>query len=160
MNGNAAETRDVSVTVDDINIHTGPYVQGEGETVSYSASGFGYNESMRGFLIQEPNTTVIDIFGAIYTDCEMYMLESLSSNKIKNSGVVEDGNVVVIKSPDGKTLEYLHIYATDESRIINEDPFNVESTYTMFGDETYAGRTVDTGIYGKADKKCGARKQI
>ncbi len=151
MNGNAAETRDVSVTVDDINIYAGPYVQGEGETVSYSASGFGYNESMRGFLIQEPNTTVTDIFGAIDTDCEMYMLESLSSNKIKNSGVVEDGNVVVIKSPDGKTLEYLHIYATDESRIINEDQFGAESTYTMFGEETYAGKTVDTGIYGKAD---------
>ena len=150
MNATGEEgTRDVSMTVDDIKIYDSAYEPTGDEAVEYTITGdLNYGESLRGFFVDD-TVTVDEILNSIDTSCEKYMIDSLSSNTIKDSGTVENGNVVVIRSADGKTFEYLYVYTSEESKIVDQDSFKESSTYTMFGDATYAGKRVSTGIYGR-----------
>ena len=141
-------SRDVSVSIDDLEIYTGAYEPTGDEAVGYTVSGMNYNEGLKGFFVDD-TATVADILGAVQTDCEMYMIDSLETNNIKSSGAVEEGNVVVIKSADGKTLDYLYVYTSNESLIVDEDSFSESSYYRMDGDTLYAGNGVKTGIFGR-----------
>lgn len=144
-----AGTRDVSVMVDDIKIYDSVYAPTGEEAIDYTVTGsLNFGAGVRGFFVDN-TVTVAEVLSSIDTSCEKIMLDSLEANTVKSAGTVDDGNVVIIKSADGKTFEYLYIYTSAESKIVDRDSFNESSVYTMFGDTTYAGRGVTTGIYGR-----------
>ena len=144
----AADARNLSLSIDDLKIYDGTYTP---NTVEYTISGDGitYMAARKGLLVSG-NKTVDDILSAVNTTAEKYMIDSLASNTKKESGTVSNGNVVILKSADKKTIEYLYVYTGREDMIVDQDSFKESSTYTMFGETKYAGNGVATGIYGKA----------
>ena len=141
-------TRDGGIAIDDLKVYEGAYMPTGNEAISYTISRGNYLPTLRGFLVPD-NATVSDVLGYVDTEAEKYVIDSLDSNIKKEAGAVSNGNVIVLKSADKKTIEYLHIYQGRESMIVDSDGFNASSAYTMFGDDTYANKGVTTGIYSK-----------
>ena len=84
------------------------------------------------------------------------MIDSLSGNTVKESGNVKNENVVVIKSADGRTVEYIHIYTDPEmihsASVITEYDYAADTSFGIAQDEAmYSSKANVTGIYGKDD---------
>lgn len=149
------KTRDVSVTIDDVKTYTGAYNVTGNETVEYTVDSTYYNADENKYSVNAGmGLTVKDILDTITTNNDKYIINSLSGNDIvDNDSKVEDGNVVVIRSSDGGTYEYIDITVEkyEPGYIGNVERINGE------GDEA-----ADVGFYGRitgqyADENFGIR---
>lgn len=110
MNGSSESgARDVSVAVCDIDIYEGTYMSAYRDKISYSVGGTDveFDENSKTMTFSQEKTAE-QIKENIITDCEVRVIDSMTSNK-DVSGKLSDGNVAVISSPSGKTLEYIYI---------------------------------------------------
>lgn len=148
-------TRNIELSIDDVKIYNGEYTPSDDAKVSYEITDgtLNYDASLKAFLVDE-TVTVENVLAGISTGNTKYVIDSLSGNKVKESGNVSNGNVVVIKSADGGTVEYIHIYTDPElihsSRILMENGYAADSNYSIYQDEAnYSSKANVTGVYGK-----------
>lgn len=149
------ETRDVSVTIDDVKTYTGAYNVTGNETVEYTVDSPYYDADENKYSVNAGmGLTVKDILDTIATDNDKYIINSLSENDvIDNDSKVEDGNVVVIRSADGGTYEYIDI------TVENYEPVYIGNVERINGEGNEAA---DVGFYGRftgqyADENFGIR---
>lgn len=163
-------TRSVSVSVDDIKVYTGAYAGGDNKKAGFSVTGqnVSYNASLRTVIVDDTvnHPTVNDIKNAITIEqagSSVKVIDSLKSNIEMTEGEVHEGNVAVIISNDGLTLNYVYItgigYVTDfnaktESdknkfaQLVNQEKFPTyvtNGTYRYEFTESVSGK--DSGDY-------------
>ena len=110
MNGSSESgVRDISVAVCDVDMYEGTYMSAERDKISYSVSGADveFDEGSKTMIFTQEKT-LEQIRKNIITDCEIKVIDSMTSNK-DVLGKLSDDNVAVISSPSGKTLEYIYI---------------------------------------------------
>lgn len=110
MNGSSESgVRDISVAVCDVDMYEGTYMSAERDKISYSVSGADveFDEGSKTMTFTQEKT-LEQIRKNIITDCEIKVIDSMTSNK-DVLGKLSDDNVAVISSPSGKTLEYIYI---------------------------------------------------
>ena len=153
--GSNEETRDVSVTIDDVKTYAGAYNATGNETVSYTVDSPYYDAEANRYSVNAGmGLTVKDILDTLSTNNDKYIINSLSENDVRDSAdKVEDGNVVIIRSADGRTYEYIDIAVEKYEPGYSGDVERINGV----GDEAS-----DVGFYGRfvgqyADEKFGIR---
>ena len=146
-------TRNVTLAVDDIETYTGAYTPNDNAVPAYTVNDtVEYLETTR-TIFAGSDTTAAQVLDAVETRGEKMILESISSDNKIESGTVSDGNVVVVKSPDGRTFAYIYIRTDEEGKIIDQDSFGEDSYYSVTWDapaRDYSGTGTASGLFGRA----------
>lgn len=147
------ETRNVTLAIDDIETYTGAYTPNDNAVPAYTVNDtVEYLETTR-TIFAGSDTTAAQVLDAVETRGEKMILESISSDNKIESGTVSDGNVVVVKSPDGRAFAYIYIRTDEEGKIIDQDSFGEDSYYSVTWDapaRDYSGTGTASGLFGRA----------
>lgn len=104
----------VKITVDDVETYEGKYKGNM--SVNYNVAYGNYDETTKTITVSE-NTTVDGVLNAIDTTGEKRVIHSLTAAPLAENEEVSSGDIAVVTSADGKTLEYLNIkVASDEGQ--------------------------------------------
>lgn len=145
-------SKNIIVGVDDIKIYNRAYTPTGKEPVSYTvntSSAFQYIPQTKSAVINA-GTTVADVLSAVVTSNAKEMHKSLSDPTAVTDGKAADGNVVVIKSEDGKSFDYLHLTTSQDCRIVFSDSMSTSSRFTSFGTGNETEIVNEGGLYTKA----------
>ena len=138
--------------LDDIKIYNRAYTPTGKEAVGYTvntSSAFQYVPKVKSAVINA-GTTVADVLSAVVTSNAKEMHKSLSDPTAVTDGKAAAGNVVVIKSEDGKSFDYLHLTTPQDYRIVFSDSMSTSSRFTSFGTENETKIVNEGGLYTKA----------
>lgn len=145
-------SKNIIVGVDDIKIYNRAYTPTGKEAVGYTvnkSSAFQYIPQTKSAVINA-DTTVADVLSAVVTSNAKEMHKSLSDPTAVTDGKAADGNVVVIKSEDGKSFDYLHLTTSQDCRIVFSDSMSTSSRFTSFGTGNETEIVNEGGLYTKA----------
>lgn len=145
-------SKNIIVGVDDIKIYNRAYTPTGKEAVGYTvntSSAFQYIPQTKSAVINA-DTTVADVLSAVVTSDAKEMHKSLSDPTAVTDGKAADGNVVVIKSEDGKSFDYLHLTTSQDCRIVFSDSMSTSSRFTSFGTGNETEIVNEGGLYTKA----------
>ena len=145
-------SKNIIVGVDDIKIYNRAYTPTGKEAVGYTvntSSAFQYIPQTKSAVINA-DTTVADVLSAVVTSNAKEMHKSLSDQTAVTDGKAADGNVVVIKSEDGKSFDYLHLTTSQDCRIVFSDSMSTSSRFTSFGTGNETEIVNEGGLYTKA----------
>ena len=145
-------SKNIIVGVDDIKIYNRAYTPTGKEPVGYTvntSSAFQYVPQTKSAVISA-DTTVADVLSAVVTSNGKEMHKSLSDPTAVTDGKAADGNVVVIKSEDGKSFDYLHLTTSQDCRIVFSDSMSTSSRFTSFGTGNETEIVNEGGLYTKA----------
>lgn len=145
-------SKNIIVGVDDIKIYNRAYTPTGKEAVSYTvntSSAFQYIPQAKSAVINA-GTTAADVLSAVVTSNAKEMHKSLSDPTAVTDGKAADGNVVVIKSEDGKSFDYLHLTTSQDCRIVFSDSMSTSSRFTSFGTGNETKIVNEGGLYTKA----------
>lgn len=145
-------SKNIIVGVDDIKIYNRAYTPTGKEAVGYTvntSSAFQYVPQVKSAVINA-GTTVADVLSAVVTSNAKGMHKSLSDPTAVTDGKAADGNVVVIKSEDGKSFDYLHLTTSQDCRIVFSDSMSTSSRFTPFGTGNETEIVNEGGLYTKA----------
>lgn len=145
-------SKNIIVGVDDIKIYNRAYTPTGKEAVGYTvntSSAFQYIPQAKSAVINA-GTTVADVLSAVVTSNAKEMHKSLSDPTAVADGKAADGNVVVIKSEDGKSFDYLHLTTSQDCRIVFSDSMSTSSRFTSFGTGNETEIVNESGLYTKA----------
>lgn len=145
-------SKNIIVGVDDIKIYNRAYTPTGKEAVGYTvntSSAFQYIPQTKSAVINA-DTTVADVLSAVVTSNAKEMHKSLSDPTAVTDGKAADGNVVVIKSEDGKSFDYLHLTTSQDCRIVFSDSMSTSSRFTSFGTGSETEIVNEGGLYTKA----------
>ena len=145
-------SKNIIVGVDDIKIYNRAYTPTGKEAVSYTvntSSAFQYIPQAKSVVINA-GTTVADVLSAVVTSNAKEMHKSLSDPTAVTDGKAADGNVVVIKSEDGKSFDYLHLTTSQDCRIVFSDSMSTNSRLPSFGTGNETEIVNEGGLYTKA----------
>lgn len=145
-------SKNIIVGVDDIKIYNRAYTSTGKEPVGYTvntSSAFQYIPQTKSAVINA-DTTVADVLSAVVTSNAKEMHKSLSDPTAVTDGKAADGNVVVIKSEDGKSFDYLHLTTSQDCRIVFSDSMSTSSRFTSFGTGNETEIVNEGGLYTKA----------
>lgn len=145
-------SKNIIVGVDDIKIYNRAYTPTGKEAVSYTvntSSAFQYIPQAKSAVINA-GTTAADVLSAVVTSNAKEMHKSLSDPTAVTDGKAADGNVVVIKSEDGKSFDYLHLTTSQDCRIVFSDSMSTISRFTSFGTGNETKIVNEGGLYTKA----------
>ena len=146
-------TRDAYFAIDDVKIYDGnPFTATGEEYVSYTYTpdeDILYDEATSAVYVNE-GTTIDAVLEGIASDFEYEVLTSHNNGTVitDTAAAVANGNVVIFKSEDGKSYDYLTISTDELDTTISYDPISAASSF-----ETVAGHfngSVNGGLYGKA----------
>ena len=112
--------------VDDVAVYAGLY-DPTGDTVEYSSS-----DVNDGKISTETGTGADTVLSKITTDGDKYVIEKLTGVAKPVTGNVSNGNIIVVKSPNGKGFDYITI-----------DQFDLDSEIEITTDAEYATATVN-----------------
>lgn len=156
-------SRDVAVTVDDVRIYKKAYVPSGMEVVAPTVTAnekMTYDSAERIITVNDSEYMQADeILGAVdLTGGEKYIIQSLASTeRVEGQATVSTGNVVVARSADSGTYEYIYIKANtyDPGYIDKDDTKEGIQPGKLLGegpDIPYGGNTEihDIAFYGEA----------
>lgn len=154
INYNAADgtaERNGKLAVDNLKIYEGEYTLSESEKIEYSVSGANY-VSDYSLILCSGSENVEDILSAVNTENEKWMQVSHTNPERITSGNIQNGNVIVMRSADGKTFKYITVSTNPDDAFISKDGYYNK----QFGNTDGLSMAWDTnGIFGKtaADAK-------
>ncbi len=150
VSGGTAE-RSGKLAVDNLKIYEGEYTLSDDEKIDYSVSGVNYIADLSTILCSG-SENVEDMLSAVSTESEKWMQKSHTNPERVTSGKVQNGNVIVMRSADGKTYDYVTVSTDPDNAIIAKDGY-----YTRkYGDNDALSMAWDeSGVFGKtaADSK-------
>lgn len=150
VSGGTAE-RSGKLAVDNLKIYEGEYTPSDDEKIDYSVSGVNYVADLSTILCSGSENAE-DILSAVSTESEKWMQKSHTNSERVTSGKVQNGNVIVMRSADGKTYDYVTVSTDPDNAIIAKDGY-----YTRkYGDNDALSMAWDeSGVFGKtaADSK-------
>ena len=154
LNYNAADgtaERNGKLAVDNLKIYEGEYALSESEKIEYSVSGVNY-VSDYSLILCSGSENAEDILSAVNTENEKWMQVSHTNPERITSGNIQNGNVIVMRSADGKTFKYITVSTNPDDAFISKDGYYNK----QFGNTDGLSMAWDTnGIFGKtaADAK-------
>lgn len=150
VSGGTAE-RSGKLAVDNLKIYEGEYTLSDDEKIDYSVSGVNYIADLSTILCSG-SENVEDMLSAVSTESEKWMQKSHTNPERVTSGKVQNGNVIVMRSADGKTYDYVTVSTDPDNAIIAKDGY-----YTRkYGDnDALSMAWNESGVFGKtaADSK-------
>ena len=150
VSGGTAE-RSGKFAVDNLKIYEGEYTPSDDEKIDYSVSGVNYVSDISTILCSGSENAE-DILSAVSTESEKWMQKSHTNSERVTSGKVQNGNVIVMRSADGKTYDYVTVSTDPDNAIIAKDGY-----YTRkYGyNDALSMAWNESGVFGKtaADSK-------
>lgn len=145
-------TRDAYLAIDDVKIYeASSYVPTGDEIVSYTVSDAVEYDKVNSSVYVKEGTPINTVLDAITSDYEYDVYTAHNNGTIISDTTkgASEGNVIIFKSDDGKSYDYLTITTIEPDRTISIDSMSASSGFENIGGNFTGG--VETGLYGKAE---------
>lgn len=147
-------TRSGYIAVDDVKIYSSAYAPTGEETVSYTLTNEFNSFNKDKETVYVPDGTTLDtVLAAVTTAAERAVYSAHSNGTVisDTSAAAQDGNVVVFKSADGRSYDYLTIkIGKPPVEVIAYEPMSESTSFNSATGNAQFDVSKPAGLYGKA----------